>query len=397
MAPEFYDFDIPVTRIGTNSIKWDCAAEFLGAPDLIPLWVADMDFRAPDCITEAVRHVAEHGIFGYAGIPDSYYDALRDWMRRRHGWEIEQDWVVYTPGVVAAVSLLVQTFSAPGDEIILQTPAYHPFFNAVKGNRRCVLENPFRISEGRFLMDLDDLAGKIGPRTKMLLLCSPQNPGGRVWSRAELVAIGNLCLESGILVVSDEIHSDLVYPPARHQPFAAISTTFRDNAITCTGVSKTFNLPGLQVSNIMIPDKRRRERFQRTLRNCGLGGPNVVGIAATEAAYRGGADWLEAVLRYLGDNIAHVTEFIAARLPEIKVMVPEGTYLIWLDCRGLPLAPEDIHRFMLHQAGVGLQDGAVFGGPEVGFERLNAACARALLTTALERLEKAVAGLRDTG
>jgi len=397
MESKRYDFDTPVERRGTNSIKWDYAEKYLGAADVIPLWVADMDFRAPDCIRDAVHRVAEHGIFGYAGIPDSYYAAVLGWMRERHGWDIEKDWVVYTPGVVPAINLLVQTFTAPGDEIILQTPAYHPFFRAVRGNRRRVLANPFRISEGRFVMDLDDLAAKTGPETRMLLLCSPQNPGGRVWSRAELQAIGDFCLERGILVVSDEIHADLVYPPARHLPFAGISEAFREKSITCTGVSKTFNLPGLQVSNIVIPNVRLRERFQRTLRNCGLGMPNVTGIAATEAAYRGGAPWLEAVLAYLAGNVAYLTRYLEEHVPEIRVMSPEGTYLVWLDCRGMPLPPGDIHSFMLREAGVGLEDGTVFGGPEPGFERLNAACSRRTLEEALGRLEKAVSKLRRTG
>ena len=393
MESRLYEFDAVVDRHGSNSIKWDYTQQYLGAADVIPMWVADMDFRAPGCITDAVRRVAEHGIFGYAGIPDSYYAALLGWLERRHGWEIDKDWVVYTPGVVPAINLLVQTFSSPGDAIILQTPAYHPFFRAVRGNRRRVLANPFRISGGRFVMDLDDLAAKIGPRTRMILLCSPQNPGGRVWEREEIEALGDFCLERGILVISDEIHSDLVYPPARHVPFASISEAFAARSVTCTGVSKTFNLPGLQVSNIIIPDAGLRERFQRTLHSAGLGMPNVTGIAATEAAYREGAAWLDAVLVYLAQNIAYLTRYTREHIPEIRVMPPEGTYLAWLDCRGIPLAPEKVHDFILREARVGLEDGAVFGGPEPGFERLNLACPRRILAEALRRLEKAVGAL----
>jgi len=389
-----YDFDAVIDRQGTNSIKWDYTEQFLGAADVLPLWVADMDFRAPACIRDAVSRTAEHGIFGYPGIPDSYYAALIDWMRARHGWQIDRDWVVYTPGVVPAVNLLIQAFSSPGDEVILQTPAYHPFFHAVKSNRRRVLANPFRVFGGRYVMDLDDLAGRIGPRTRMILLCSPQNPGGRVWERAELLALGELCRERGVLVVADEIHADLVYPPARHVPYASLSRDFAENSVTCTGVSKTFNLPGLQVSNIVIPNPRLRKRFQSKLRSCGLGMPNSVGIAATEAAYRGGAPWLDALLPYLADNIEFLCEYVEEKIPEIKVMPPEGTYLAWLDCRGLPLKPELVHTFFLRDGRVALEDGSVFGGPEPGFERINLACSRSVLAEALRRIEAAVRTLR---
>lgn len=389
-----YDFDAVIDRHGTNSIKWDYTEQFLGAADVLPLWVADMDFRAPACITDAVRQTADHGIFGYPGIPDAYYEVLIEWMRTRHGWQIDRDWVVYTPGVVPAVNLLIQTFSSPGDEVILQTPAYHPFFHAVKNNRRRVLANPFHISENRFVMDLDDLAAKIGPRTRLMLLCSPQNPGGRVWERDELVALGELCRQRGVLVVADEIHSDLVYPPARHVPYASLSQDFADNSVTCTGVSKTFNLPGLQVSNILIPNPRLRKRFQAKLRSCGLGLPGGVGIAATEAAYRDGAAWLDALLSYLKGNVDFLCRYAADHIPEIKVMRPEGTYLAWLDCRGVPLRPDLIHTFFLRDAKVGLEDGSVFGGPEPGFERINLACPRSILEEALRRIEAAVCTLR---
>ena len=389
-----YDFDAVINRHGTNSIKWDYTEKYFGAADVLPLWVADMDFRAPACITDAVSRTAAHGIFGYAGIPDGYYAALADWMSARHGWQIDREWVVYTPGVIPAVNLLIQTFSSPGDEVILQTPAYHPFFHAVKSNRRRVLANPFRVSGNRFVMDLDDLAAKIGPRTRMILLCSPQNPGGRVWERDELAALGELCRARGVLVVADEIHADLVYPPAKHVPYASISRDFAENSVTCTGVSKTFNLPGLQVSNILIPNPRLRKRFQAKVRSCGLGMPNGVGIAATEAAYREGAPWLDALLPYLAKNVEFLCRYVAENIPEIKVMPPEGTYLAWLDCRGVPLPPETIHDFFLRQAQVGLEDGSVFGGPEPGFERINLACPRSILAEALKRIEAAIRRLR---
>jgi cystathionine beta-lyase len=352
-----------------------------------------MDFQAPACITNAVRRAADHGIFGYAGIPDSYYEAVGGWMRTRHGWEIEPEWVVFTPGVVPAIHLLIQTFSAPGDEVILQTPAYHPFFPAVRGNRRRVLATPLRITENRFTMDLDDLAARISPRTRMMLLCSPQNPGGRVWRPDELTALGELCRAHNVLVIADEIHADLVYPPARHTPYARLNPDNATNSVTCTGVSKTFNLPGLQVSNIVIPNPRLRRRFQRKVRSCGLGMPNGIGIAATEAAYREGAPWLDALLPYLKANVDFLCSYVAAYIPQIGVMPPEGTYLAWLDCRGIPVAPEAVHAFLLREAKVGLEDGRVFGGPELGFERINLACPRSVLEEALQRIEKAIRGL----
>jgi cystathionine beta-lyase len=385
-----FDFDTVIDRRNTGSVKWDLAEARLGYRDIIPMWVADMDFRAPEPIIQALRKVADHGIYGYAARMPSYYEAFISWMNQRFNWDIKREWIEFTPGVVTAVNLAVRAFTQPGDEVIVQTPVYYPFFSAVTCNGRTLLDNPLRLENGRYIMDLASLEKKMTPRTRLILLCSPHNPGGRVWNKEELTALGELCLKHGIIVVSDEIHSDIVYHGFSHTVFATLSPEFAQNSIVCTGVSKTFNLAGLAISNIVIPNADLRKRFHDEVAACGLTLSNIFGLAAAEAAYRHGKPWLEALLKYLEGNLDYLTDYIVSNIPGIKVVRPQGTYLVWLDCRDLPISGERARNFMLAEARVGLEEGTIFGAKEIGFWRMNFACPRSILKQAMERIETAV-------
>lgn len=385
-----YDFDSVIDRYNTNSVKWDFAEEFFSLKEILPMWIADMDFKAPEPIITSVTQVAEHGIFGYTGVPQSYYDALISWMGRHHNWDIQEEWVVFSPGVIPALHMLVKAFTEPGDQVVVQTPVYYPFFDAIKSNGCEILYNPLRLEGRQYLMDLADLEQKINPRTKMIILCNPHNPISRVWKEHELRDLGELCIKNKILVVSDEIHADIVYRDFKHVPFATISEDFANNSVACTGASKTFNLPGLQTANIIIPNPKIRERFRSIVKSCGISSPNTFGIAATEAAYRYGNDWLVQLLEYLQTSIAFLTDFTGQRIPGLKVIEPQGTYLLWLDFRGCGISPTILGNFVRENAKVGLEAGTMFGCRENGLERINIACPRSILAEGLNRIEKAL-------
>ena len=385
-----YDFDAVVDRHNTNSAKWDFCDKFFGTKDVLPLWVADMDFRSPQPVIDAVRRVAEHGIFGYTGIPQSYYEAAIDWMKRRYDWEIQKDWFVFTPGVVTAINMLIRTFAQPGDGIVLQTPVYYPFFSCVNNNDCRFIDNPLRFENGQYVMDLDDLEKKIDERTKMIILCSPHNPVGRVWTRDELTKLGVLCLRKNLLIIADEIHEDIVYPGSNHTAFASIAPEFADRTITCTSASKTFNLAGLHTSNIIISNQDLRERFQKTLTRCAVHSADPFGIAAAEAAFRYGEDWLRQLIAYLQGNLSFMTSRIEKRMPQVDLIQPQGTYLAWLDCRHIGITQPELKDSMIYKAKLGIEEGMPFGAKEPGYFRLNFACPRATLQEALERLEKLV-------
>jgi len=383
-----YDFDSVISRYGTNSIKWDFTKERFGDKDILPMSIADMDFRAPQPVIDALQKVVDYGIFGYTGVNQSYYEAFIGWMKRRHSWEIEKDWVVISPGVMPTIDTLIQTFTKSGDQVIVQTPVYHMFFRAIRSNGCEILDNPLRMENGKYVMDLTDLENKINPRAKMILLCSPHNPVGRVWQEAELRKLGELCLKHNILVVSDEVHSDIVYKGYEHVPFASISRELSDNSITCTGVSKSFNLSALHIANTVISNHELRDRLR-------FHKPNMLGIVATEAAYRYGELWLEQLLEYLQGNVTYITEYIADKIPELKIIRPEGTYLLWLDFRCCGINPARLTEFLHEDAGVGLINGTSFGCKEDGFQRMNIACPRATLTEGLRRIEKVMSALKD--
>jgi cystathionine beta-lyase len=385
-----YDFDVVINRRGTGSAKWDRAEQLFKVKDILPMWVADMDFQSPKPVIKALKKVAEHGIFGYTTVPDSYYEAVTGWMKKRHQWEIQREWIVLTTGVVPAIRLLVKAFTQPGDQVIVQTPVYYPFFDAIRDNGCEILDNPLRLEAEQYVMDIADLESKITARTKMILLCSPHNPIGRVWTAEELKQLGEVCIRNNILIVSDEIHGDLVYRDFKQVPFTTVSNKFPDNSIVCTAASKTFNLPGLRTSNIVISNPELRKRFTSIMRNCGMSAPNMFGIAATETAYRYGEPWLEQLIDYLQGNIELFQQFASERIPRLKIIQPQGTYLLWLDFRNCGIEPGRLGTCIRESARVGTESGTQFGCKEDGFERMNIACPRTTLIEAMHRIEKAV-------
>lgn len=384
-----YDFDQVIERRGTGSSKWDGAIAKYQEPDLLPLTTADMDFPVAEPIRKALAKRLEHPIFGYTLIGDGVYAAIASWLERRHGWKIDTQWISYTAGVVHALKLIVHAFSEPGDEVIVQSPVYGPFFHVPENLRRKVVFNPLQLTAGKYVMDYDDLASKISPRTKLLILCSPHNPVGRVWTQEELVKLAEVCLKHNIIIVSDEIHSDFIYPGSKHVPLASISQEIADRTITCIAPSKTFNLAGLATSAVVISNAELRKRFQQTLESLG-GGYNLFGILALEAAYRHGEDWLEQLLDYLEGNRWYLVDFMAQELPDVQVVKPEGTYLAWLDFRALGLHDDDLWQLLLTRAKVALNPGIWFGPGGEGFCRLNFGCPRSVLTEALWRIKDAV-------
>jgi cystathionine beta-lyase len=385
-----YDFDAAINRYGTNSAKWDAADRALGGKGLIPMWVADMDFRAPESIINAARKVVDLGIFGYGHTPPSFNEAVCDWMRRRHGWDVKAEWVVFSPGVVPALNFAVQAFTKPGDGVMVQTPVYFPFFSAISNNQRQIVDSPMVIKNDRFSFDLADLEARITPRTRLLLLCSPHNPVGRIWSPEELRGIGDVCRRHNIIVFSDEVHQDIVYPGYRHTSYPMIGEAYAQSCLVGTSVSKTFNLAGLQLSSIIIPNDSIRKKFKDSVSRCAISYPNIFAISICEAAYREGEEWLAELIRYLTGNLAFLREYLRANLPSITMIEPEATYLVLLDCRGLGLPTERLKTFMRQEAGVGTEECTIFGMKEAGFERMNIACPRSQLKAALDRITVAV-------
>lgn len=380
----WYDFDKIIARRNTNCAKWDLAGE-----ELLPLWVADMDFAAPPEVVAALEARARHGVFGYSGGYGGWYQALAQWMERRYGWVPEQEWVSTSPGVVAALDMLIRALTRPGDGVIIQPPVYRPFFTVVRNNDRKLIENPLYFDGRKYRMDLEQLGKQLEADVKLLILCSPHNPVGRVWTREELLALGQLCLEHEIVVISDEIHSDLVFPGNQHTVLASLSPELAQNCVVCNAPSKTFNIAGIQASNVIIPNEKIRQAYRQVLRTSGLALPNVFAVAAVEAAYTGGEAWLEELLIYLQANYHFLKSFIEEHLPQIKVIEPEGTYLVWLDCRGLGLDDQQLDASIREKAGLLLESGPIFGNDGSGFQRINIACPRQVLVEALQRLHKA--------
>ncbi len=384
-----YDFNEIVPRKGTNCLKYDALANYFGSDDILPLWVADMDFKTPDFIVEAIKERAEHEIFGYSFRPDSYFDAVIGWMKRRHDWDIQKEWISFSPGVVAGLTIAVEAFSNPGDEVIVQPPVYFPFFECVKGTQRKMVENPLKIENGRYTFDLEDLKSKITENTKLLLLCNPQNPGGMVWTREELTALTDICLANDIMIISDEIHSDLIFEDRKHIPISSISEEVAQNCMVCMAPSKTFNVAGLSSSLVIIPNKRKFTAYERKLGVGHLGMGNIFGSIALEAAYAKGDEWLEQMLDYLWENYLFLEEFIAKNLPRVQVMKPEATYLVWLDFSDYGMKNEALSKFASEQAKVALNDGGRFGAGGDGWLRINIGCPKSMLEEALERLKLA--------
>jgi len=390
MSEKRYDFDSGLDRRNTCSLKWDFCEQVLGVPEVIPMWVADMDFPAPPEVVDAVRKRAEHGAYGYPFIPRSFWTSIINWMQARHNWEIKREWLSRAPGVVPALNICIQTYTAPGDKIIVQSPVYYPFFSAVENNGRRVVRNPLLFENGTWRMNLEDLKNKSDRRTRMLILCSPHNPVGRVWRREELEQLAEICLKQDLLIVSDEIHAEHVYKGHRHIPIASLSPEVAARTVTLTAPSKAFNIAGLTTSVVIIPNQRLLNLYKTQLDNLGLTVNNIFGLVALEAAYTHGATWLEELVEYLEDNMDFARRYFEERIPEIKFLKPEGTYLALLDCRALGLPQKELNEFFLKKARVYFDEGPVFGPELEGFERMNMACPRPTLVEALNRIEKAV-------
>lgn len=387
------DFGKITDRQYTGSIKWDFNQRIFGREDILPLWVADMDFQAPEAVVEALVNRARHGIYGYSDGMEGYYKTIIDWMQERHGWEIQREWITFSPGIVPALNELVRSLTKPGEKILIQSPVYPPFFQAIRNHGREVVNSQLTLENGRYTMDFADLEEKFASGVKMMILCNPHNPVGRVWERGELERLGQLCLAHDILVISDEIHGDLIYEGYHHIPFASLSPELAAQSIVCTAPSKTFNLAGLQTSNLIIPNAKYRQAFQASLNLTGIHFPNVFGITAMEAAYRHGEDWLEQLMIYLKGNVELLMSFLERELPQIQAIQPEGTYLVWLDFRALGMEPKALHKFLVHKAGVGLNAGYLFGPGGEGFARLNLGCPRSVLEDGLQRIKTAIKGL----
>lgn len=385
-----YDFDKVIERRNTHSVKWDNLDKSFGADDVLPMWVADMDFPCPQPILDSIEKRNKHGILGYTTRPESLHESIINWMKKRHGWDIKKEWLVYSPGVVTSLNLSVMSFTRPGDSVIIQSPVYPPFFSVVKNNDRIIALNPLIEESGNYSIDFESLEKEMAAGSKMMILCSPHNPVGRVWTKSELDKLAQLCEKYGVLMVSDEIHSDLILPGNKHIPIATVSEYMKQNSITCIAPSKTFNIPGLTTSVAIIPNPKLRLKFLKTINRIGIGMSNIFGIVATEAAYTHGEPWLEELIKYLDDNVNYLLEYFNTNIPEIKVTKPQGTYLVWLDCRALNMDGKSLHRFMIEQGKIGLNNGLDFGPGGEGFLRINVACPRATLVEGLKRINKAV-------
>ncbi|MBN1369689.1 MAG: PatB family C-S lyase [Dehalococcoidaceae bacterium] len=395
-----YDFDRVHSRLNTASVKWDATEDIFGSKDVIPMWVADMDFPTAKPITEALEKRAAHPFYGYTLPSKCLIESIVERMHKKFGWKIEPEWIVFTAGVIPAISTALDAITHPGDEVILQEPVYYPFFPVVKQSGCQVATNRLKLTGNRYEMDFEDLKARFAPKTgmrnypsrvKAIVLCNPHNPIGRLWERPELERLGEIAIHRGAVVISDEIHCELLYRGCRHTPFAAISKEFEQNCIVCMAPSKTFNLPGLHASSIIIPNKKLRDAFQQT--GTGMPGPNLFGYTAMEAAYRHGDEWLEQMLEYLEGNLQFALDFFRQKVPKITVIQPQATYLLWLDCRGLGMDNMALREFMRKKARLGLDDGFLFGKGGSGFQRMNIACPRPILKEALERLEKAASTL----
>jgi cystathionine beta-lyase len=385
-----FNFDEPIDRKDTLSIKYDFHRERM-PENVIPLWVADMDFRTVPAVIEALEKAVLHGIYGYSSAKEEYYEAVSSWFRSRFDWNPDSSWLIITSGVVYAIATAVRTFTNEGDAIIIQPPVYHPFSRYVLINNRKLVTNPLILKNGRYEIDFDDFERKIRQeRVKMFILCSPHNPVGRVWTREELIRLGDICVKYGVLVISDEIHSDFTYYGKKHTVFGSLKPEFRESSIICTAPTKTFNLAGLQVSNIFIANKKLRDDYLAEISRSASGHVGRMGLIACQAAYAHGAEWLDALKKYLEGNIEFVRSFLSARLPKIKHIEPQGTYLLWLDFRQLNMSEEEREEFLIQKAGIWLSKGTIFGREGTGFERMNIASPRLILKKALLQLERAL-------
>lgn len=376
-----YDFDKTIDRRATNSYKWDSAPE-----GVLPMWVADMDFRTAPAIIDALQKRVAHGIFGYTRVPDAYYDAVTSWFSRRHGWDIGREWIIYTSGVVPAVSAVIKALTVPGDKVIVQTPVYNCFFSSIRNNGCEIVSNPLRRTADTYEMDFDALERcAADPRAKVMLLCNPHNPAGRVWTPDELTRLGNICLRNGVTVVADEIHCELVYQGFKYTPFASLSDAFLHRSVTCVSPSKAFNIAGLQIANIVAFDNDLRSRIDKAININEVCDVNPFGVAATIAAYNEGEEWLNQLVDYLHGNYEAMAEFCRRELPEFPITRLEGTYLVWMDCSSLGMPSDALEHALLEDARLWLNAGTMYGAEGEGYMRWNIACPRSVMLDGLNR------------
>lgn len=376
-----YDFDKTIDRRATNSYKWDSAPE-----GVLPMWVADMDFRTAPAIIDALQKRVAHGIFGYTRVPDAYYDAVTSWFSRRHGWDIDREWIIYTSGVVPAVSAVIKALTVPDDKVIVQTPVYNCFFSSIRNNGCEIVSNPLRRTADTYEMDFDALERcAADPRAKVMLLCNPHNPAGRVWTPDELTRLGNICLRNGVTVVADEIHCELVYQGFKYTPFASLSDAFLHRSVTCVSPSKAFNIAGLQIANIVAFDNDLRSRIDKAININEVCDVNPFGVAATIAAYNEGEEWLNQLVDYLHGNYEAMAEFCRRELPEFPITRLEGTYLVWMDCSSLGMPSDALEHALLDDARLWLNAGTMYGAEGEGYMRWNIACPRSVMLDGLNR------------
>lgn len=376
-----YDFDKTIDRRATNSYKWDSAPE-----GVLPMWVADMDFRTASAIIDALQKRVAHGIFGYTRVPDAYYGAVTSWFSRRHGWDIDREWIIYTSGVVPAVSAVIKALTVPGDKVIVQTPVYNCFFSSIRNNGCEIVSNPLRRTADTYEMDFAALERcAADPRAKVMLLCNPHNPAGRVWTPDELTRLGNICLRNGVTVVADEIHCELVYQGFKYTPFASLSDAFLHRSVTCLSPSKAFNIAGLQIANIVAFDNDLRSRIDKAININEVCDVNPFGVAATIAAYNEGEEWLNQLVDYLHGNYEAMAEFCRRELPEFPITRLEGTYLVWMDCSSLGMPSDALEHALLDDARLWLNAGTMYGAEGEGYMRWNIACPRSVMLDGLNR------------
>jgi cystathionine beta-lyase len=385
-----YNFNEPVDRQGTNCVKYDLRKEVFGSENVIPMWVADMDFKTPPFIIDAIQRRLEHEILGYTIRRKEYFESLVSWVDRRYSWKINQDWISFSPGIVPAVNLCTLAFTEPGDKIIVQAPVYFPFFSAVKDHGRKILFNRLKEDNGHYSFDLDDLVKKARTGAKMLILSNPHNPVGRAWTCEELNSMASICKEYGILIISDEIHSDLVLPGYKHIPLASLSEEIADITLTCFAPSKTFNLAGLSTSSMVISNDKIREKFNKQIDSLHISGGNIFGTEASIAAYQEGDEWLDQLLSYLQKNIDYVVNRLLSSHSIIKAIEPEATYMIWLDCKNLQMKPSELNKFFVEKAGLGMNEGSMFGPGGEGYMRMNLGCPLANIEKAMDNIAYAL-------
>jgi cystathionine beta-lyase len=388
-----FNFDRIIDRKGSSCIKYDGIGKFLGTDDVLPMWVADMDFLTPEYITEAIIKKAGHGVFGYPLREESYFTSLMGWLERRHQWTVKRDWISFCPGVVPAVNLAVMAYTNPGDKIITQPPVYFPFFTAVTDHKRELVYNKLILENGRLCMDFDNLEKLAADGAKMLIISNPHNPGGSVWTREELTKMAEICLKHDVLIISDEIHCDLIFKPFKHTPVASLSQEISLQTITTVAPSKTFNLSGLSTSSVIIENDSLRRKFNATLDHMHIGGGNIFGNLASEEAYLHGDTYVDELMDYLAGNVKVLEEFAGKYLPKIKVIRPESTFLVWLDCREMGMTDDELNKFFVQKAKLGFNPGVMFGPGGEGFMRMNIGCPKSTIVKALEQIKEAVAGL----